>query len=151
MKKLILILGILLTGFTHAQQTLMILLEVKDFQYDLVDVWVIPKELPESIGQDHHAPGSLNWRITKADGQIVKEGLLADPQNVTAHNLDTGHFIASKARVNESAVMIRVAYDPQMTELLIERMPDYDLTGVNKQEKQKPAATQKLLLNPRIM
>jgi hypothetical protein len=153
MKKLILVIGLLLAAFTQAQQkqTLMILLQVKDLQYVLADVWIVPKELPESIGQDHPVAGALSWKIITADGQTIKAGILADPQNVTAHDIDSGHFIPSQSRVTESAIMIRVAYDPQMTELLIEKMPDIHLNDATKLEKQKPAATQKLLLNPRIL
>lgn len=152
MKKLILVLGILLAGFTQAQQkqTLMIILQVKDLQYALTDVWIVPKELPESIGQDHPSAGALSWKIIGADGQTLKTGILADPQNLTAHNIDSGHFVPTQARVEESAVTIRVAYDPQMTELLIEKMPEIHLQDVTKVEKQKPRA-QRLLLNPRIL
>lgn len=153
MKKWILVIGLLLAGFTQAQQkqTLMILLQVKDFQYALADVWIVPKDLPESIGLDHPVAGALSWKIITADGQTIKSGFLANPQNLTSHDIDSGHFVPSQSRLKESAVMIRVAYDPQMTELLIEKMPDIQLNDVTKPEKQKPAPTQKLLLNPRVL
>lgn len=152
MKKLMLVLGFLFSGYIQAQQpqTLMILLQVKDFQYVLQDTWVVPKALPESIGQDHSEAGALSWKIITADGQIMKSGILADPQNVTGHDIDSGQFIPAQTRLKESAVMIRVAYDPLMSALLIEKMPDIHLHDVTKLEKQKPA-TSRLLLNPRTL
>lgn len=153
MKILIYVFGFLLVGCVHAQQkqTLMIHLQVKDFQYALTDVWLVPKALPESIGQDHLSAGALKWKIIAANGKIMKTGIIADPQNVTSHDIDSGHFVPTESRLKESAVIIRVAYDPLMSELLIEKMPDIHLTDVTKLEKQKPVATQKLLLVPRVL
>lgn len=153
MKTLIFVLGFLFAGYIHAQQpqTLMILLQVKDSQYLLKDVWIVPKALPESIGQDHPEAGALSWKIITVGGEIIKSGILADPQNVTSHDIDSGQFIPAQSRLTESAVMIRVAYDPLMSALLIEKMPDVSLNDVTKSEKQKPVTPQKLLLNPRVM
>lgn len=153
MKTLIFVLGFLFAGCIQAQQTqtLMILLQVKDSQYLLKDVWIVPKALPESIGQDHPEAGALSWKIITVDGEIIKSGILADPQNVTSHDIDSGQFIPAQSRLTESAVMIRVAYDPLMSALLIEKMPDVSLNDVTKSEKQKPVTPQKLLLNPRVM
>lgn len=151
MKILIYAFGFLLIGCVHAQQkqTLMIHLQVKDFQYALTDVWLVPKELPESLGQNYLSPGALKWKIVTDDGQTLKSGIIADPQNVTGHDIDSGHFVPSESRLKESAVIIRVAYDPLMTELLIEKMPDIYLTDTTKLEKQKPVVIQKLSLDPR--
>jgi len=145
------IVGFFLIGCVHAQQkqTLMIHLQVQDFQYALTDVWLVPKELPESIGQNQLTPGALKWKIVTDDGQILKSGIIADPQKVTGHDIDSSHFIPSESRLKESAVIIRVAYDPLMRELLIEKMPNILLTDTSKLEKQKPVVMQKLLLNPR--
>jgi hypothetical protein len=153
MKILIYVFGFLLVGCVQAQQkqTLMIHLQVKDFQYALTDVWLVPKELPESLNQNQLSAGALKWTIVTADGQTLKAGIIADPQNVTSHDIDSGHFVPAESRLKESAVIIRVAYDPLMSALLIEKMPDIYLTDATKSEKLKPVATQKLLLAPRVL
>lgn len=151
-RSVFLILLSIMAGFSFAQdaQTLMLKLEVKENQYQLLDAWVLPRAYPASATIEQASGGAIKWEILAEDESVLVSGIIPDPQLIRAHSENHGELALDNTRLERTKVIIRVPYSKAMHHLVIERTPIIPLPEINT-GKQKPTKADKhsFIIDPR--